>query len=104
MGADVYYNISNVEKSVTSVQDLNTSIRALLRNVLMNHVVKYELEHIEAQKYNIITNVMVGILSIHNINLSIHNINLIIHNINFHGKIRKMSVLSRWKKVSKLEL
>ena len=59
MGADVYYNISDVEKSVTSVQDLNASIRALLRNVLMNHVVKYELEHIETQKYSIISDVMV---------------------------------------------
>ena len=89
MGADVYYSISNVEKSVTSVQDLNTSIRALLRNVLMNHVVKFELEHIEAQKYNIITNVMVGILCI--------------ENIHFYGVIRKMSsVLSRWKKVPQL--
>ena len=64
MGADVYYNISDVEKSVTSVQDLNASIRALLRNVLMNHVVKYELEHIETQKYSIIADVMVSFLFI----------------------------------------
>lgn len=58
MGADVYYNISDVVKTVTTVQDLNSSIRALLRNVLMNHVVKYEMDQVEAQKYNIVADVM----------------------------------------------
>ena len=60
MGADVYYNISDVVKTVTTVQDLNSSIRALLRNVLMNHVVKYEMDQVEAQKYNIVADVMVS--------------------------------------------
>ena len=63
MGADVYYNISDVVKTITTVQDLNGSIRALLRNVLMNHIVKYEMDQIESQKYKIVTDVIV---SLHN--------------------------------------
>ena len=61
MGADVYYNISDVIKTVTTVQDLNSSIRALLRNVLMNQVVKYEMDQIETHRYNIVTDVIVSL-------------------------------------------
>ena len=61
MGADVYYNISDVVKTVTTVQDLNSSIRALLRNVLMNQVVKYEMDQIETHRYNIVTDVIVSL-------------------------------------------
>ena len=67
MGADVYYNISDVVKTITTVQDLNGSIRALLRNVLMNHMVKYEMDQIESHRYNIVRDVMVSFTVLYSI-------------------------------------
>ncbi|XP_053388369.1 stomatin-like protein 1, partial [Mercenaria mercenaria] len=50
LGADVYYKVTDPVKSVTSVQDLNTQLRGLVRNRLMNTLTKYDLQDIEDRK------------------------------------------------------
>ncbi|XP_060576228.1 stomatin-like protein 1 [Ruditapes philippinarum] len=49
-GADVYYQVTDAMKSVTSVQDLNSQLRGLVRNRLMNTLTKFDLQVIEDKK------------------------------------------------------
>ena len=59
-GADVYYKITDAVKSVTSVQDLNTQLRGLVRNRLMNTLTKFDLQAIEDRKDENIANIVVS--------------------------------------------
>ncbi|WAR09351.1 STML1-like protein [Mya arenaria] len=47
LGADVYFRITDAIKSVTNVQDMNTSLRGLVRNSVMNSLTKHDLQDIE---------------------------------------------------------
>jgi len=59
LGADVYYRISDAIQSVTSVQDLNTSLRGLVRNSLMNSLTKLDLQDIEDKQLEIVATLQV---------------------------------------------
>lgn len=50
LGAEVYYKITDPVKSVTSVQDLNTQLRGLVRNRMMNLLTKYDLQDIDVRR------------------------------------------------------
>ncbi|KAL3882271.1 hypothetical protein ACJMK2_028633 [Sinanodonta woodiana] len=58
LGATVHYLMTDVVRSVTAVQDINVSVRCLVRTVLNNHIVKYGLEDIETHKGNIVSHIM----------------------------------------------
>lgn len=57
-GADVYYRVSDPAKSVTSVQDLNSQLRGLVRNRIMISLTKVDLESIEDRKDDHIAKIM----------------------------------------------
>ena len=59
IGADVYYSIKDVTKSITSVQDLNSSIRALVRTTVTNKLVKNDLEDIENKRFQLVKDILV---------------------------------------------
>lgn len=59
LGADVYYQVTDAIRSVTAVQDLNTSLRGLVRNSLMNSLTKLDLQDIEDKQQEIIDNLQV---------------------------------------------
>ena len=50
VGADVYFNISDVLLSVINVQDMNHSIRVLAQTSMQNHLTNMELSDIEKNK------------------------------------------------------
>lgn len=50
MGADVHYQVRDAIKSITTVQDLNLSLRTLVRNTMLNKLVKMELNEIQTVK------------------------------------------------------
>ncbi|XP_041353837.1 stomatin-like protein 1 isoform X2 [Gigantopelta aegis] len=50
VGADVYCQVSDVQKSVTSVQNLDQSTRVLVQTCLVNLLVQRELRDIESQR------------------------------------------------------
>lgn len=59
LGADVYYKVTDAVKSVTNVQDMNATLRALVRNGVMNSLTRHELQYIEAQDLELMQNVRV---------------------------------------------
>lgn len=55
----MYYKVTNAVSSVTAVQDLNTSLRGLVRNSLMNSLTKLNLQDIEDRQMEIIDKIQV---------------------------------------------
>lgn len=61
LGADIYYKVTDAVRSVTAVQDLNTSLRGLVRNSLMNSLTKLDLQDIEDKQLEIVDKIQVAI-------------------------------------------
>lgn len=53
VGADIYYKISSVETFITSIQDMNHSLRILVQSTLKNNLVQRTLHDIESDKLGI---------------------------------------------------
>ncbi|XP_071113652.1 stomatin-like protein 1 [Haliotis cracherodii] len=53
LGADVFYRIADVEKSITHVQNLDQSTRILMQTALLNLLVQRKLSDIESQRMDI---------------------------------------------------
>lgn len=60
LGADVQFQITCAEKSVTNVQDLNHASRELVKATLVNQLVTYKMSEINANKSNIADAVLVS--------------------------------------------
>lgn len=58
VGADIHYKITSVEKYITSIQDMNHSLRILLQSSLKNNFVQRSLQEIEADKLGIVGNIL----------------------------------------------
>jgi regulator of protease activity HflC (stomatin/prohibitin superfamily) len=56
----VYYQVTDAMKSVTSVQDLNSQLRGLVRNRLMNTLTKFDLQVIEDKKDENVAKIVVS--------------------------------------------
>lgn len=65
VGAEIYFQIVDAEKSVTSVQNLDQSTRILVQTSLCNILAKKPLADIEAERRLIADTVLVSILLLH---------------------------------------
>ena len=62
IGADVFYHISDPEKSVAGIKDLNHSLRVLSQTSLHNYLSKRDLPDIERNKANIAIQLKVSMI------------------------------------------
>ncbi|RUS72063.1 hypothetical protein EGW08_020178, partial [Elysia chlorotica] len=58
VGAEIYFQIVDVEKSVTNVQDLDRSTRVLVQTTLCNHLAQMNLADIESERRITADNIM----------------------------------------------
>lgn len=57
VGADVYYRITNIEESVTCIQDMNHSLRVLLQTSMVNHLIRKALPELEEEKVSVLRSI-----------------------------------------------
>ena len=60
VGADVYYKIASVEQYITSIQDMNHSLRILVQSSFKNNFVQRTLNDIETDKLGIVADTLVS--------------------------------------------
>ncbi|KAL4232673.1 Stomatin (EPB72)-like 1 [Mactra antiquata] len=58
LGADVYYSITDAVKSIAAVQDLNTSLRGLVRNTFTTTLTKLNLQAIDDHRNHHIAKIL----------------------------------------------
>ena len=61
VGADIQYQITDVKKSITCIQNMDHSMRVLVQASLTNQLVQRKLKVIESDKYGIVSQVQVSI-------------------------------------------
>ena len=61
VGAEIYFQIIDVEKSVTNVQDLDRSTRVLVQTALCNLLAQMDLADIESERRTLADKIMVSL-------------------------------------------